>query len=88
MKGKVKLVFDGKSKYFPFEMAQGLLYIRTEMNRTSVIKKPGWKLPDDSPYEFKNNGLIKRPNKKDSGGPATPKRDTKRSTASGETEIS
>ena len=76
MKGKVKLVFDGKSKYFPFEMAQGLLYIRTEMNRTSVIKKPGWKLPDDSPYEFKNNGLIKRANTKHSKKSAKLQRDS------------
>ena len=64
MKGKVKLVFGDESKCFPFEMAQGLLQIRKEMNRSMTIKKPGWELPDDSPYEFKDNGLIKRANTK------------------------
>jgi len=66
MKGKVKLVFGDEAKLFSFEVAQGLLYVRKEMNRGSTIKKKGWELPEDSPYEFKNNGLIKRANTKNS----------------------
>lgn len=66
MKGKVKLVFGEQAEYFSFEKAQGLLYVRKEMNRHSVIKKKGWELPEDSPYEFKDNGLIKRGNTKNS----------------------
>ena len=66
MKGKVKLVCGDQSEYFPFVVAQNLLYVQKEMNRTRTVKKEGWTLPDDSPYEFIDNGLIKRRNTKDS----------------------
>ena len=66
MKGKVKLVFEEQAEYFSFEKAQGLIRVRREMNRHSTIKKKGWELPEDSPYEFKDNGLIKRANTKHS----------------------
>ncbi|GAH10023.1 unnamed protein product, partial [marine sediment metagenome] len=66
MRGKVALVFEGKTEYFSFEKAQGLLCVRKEMNRHSTIKKKGWELPEDSPYEFKDNGLIKRRDTKNS----------------------
>lgn len=60
---KIKLICGDQVGEFSFEVAQSLLYIRQEMNRVMIIKKKGWELPDDSPYEFKNNGLIKRADK-------------------------
>ena len=70
MKGKVKLVCGEQTEYFSFVVAQSLMYIRKEMNRYSAIKKAGWTLPEDSPYEFKDNGLIKRSNTKHSKEPS------------------
>ena len=70
MKGKVKLVFGDKSENFPFVVAQNMLYIQKEMNRVRVIKTEGWTLPDDSPYEFIDNGLIKRRNTRNSKKPS------------------
>ena len=77
MKGKVKLVWGDKSEYFPFVVAQSRLYIQKEMNRTRTVKKEGWTLPDDSPYEFIDNGLIKRSNTKDSKKPSQLQGDSK-----------
>ena len=45
--------------------AQRLLYIQKGMNI-----KNGWTLPDDSPYEFKANALIKRANTGDCKRPS------------------
>jgi len=72
MERGIKLVFGDESKIFPFEYAQSLLCLRKEMNRSATIKRKGWELPDDSPYEFKNNGLIKRANTKNSKKQAEP----------------
>ena len=76
MKGKVKLVCGDQSESFPFVVAQSLMQIQKEMNRTSRVKREGWKLPDDSPYEFKDNGFIKRTDTKESKKQAKPERDT------------
>ena len=76
MKGKVKLVCGDQSESFPFVVAQSLMQIQKEMNRTSLKKREGWKLPDDSPYEFKDNGFIKRTDTKESKKQAKPERDT------------
>ena len=81
MKGKVKLVCGEQSECFSFSVAQSLLYIRKEMNRVSIIKKPGWELPEDSPYEFKDNGLIKRTNTGNSKKSAKSDGDTTRDKA-------
>jgi len=77
MEGKVKLVFGNETKLFSFVTAQSLLYVRKEMNRGSTIKIKGWELPEDSPYEFKNNGLIKRANTKNSKKQTEPAEHTK-----------
>ncbi len=77
MKGKVKLVCGDKSENFPFVVAQNMLYIQKEMNRVRVIKTEGWTLPDDSPYEFIDNGLIKRKNTRDSKEPSQLQGDSK-----------
>ena len=81
MKGKIKLICGDESQSFPFEQAQSLLYIQKEMNRTLRKKIKGWELPEDSPYEFINNGLIKRPNKGNSKIEAVSKGDSKRDKA-------
>ena len=44
------------------QMAQALLYIQKGMG----LK--GWELPSDSPYEFKDNALIKRTDTADRKG--------------------
>jgi len=77
MRGKVKMIFEDQTEYFSFEKAQGLLCVRAGMNRHSSIKKKGWELPEDSPYEFKDNGLIKRANTKNSKKQSEPSGDTK-----------
>ena len=84
---KVTLVCGDLSRDFEPAHAQNILQITVYMQKVSNIG-PGWELPEDSPYEFVNNGLIKRQNKRDSEGSATPKGDTKRSKPSGEAKIS
>jgi hypothetical protein len=44
------------------QKAQSLLYIQKQMRLN------GWKLPKNSPYEFIDNALIKRPDKEDCKG--------------------
>ena len=83
MKGKVKLVFCDETKLFSFETAQSRRCVRKEMNRHSTVKKKGWELPEDSPYEFKDNGLIRRANTKNSKKPAESKGDSEGDKTSG-----
>lgn len=61
--------------------AQDVLYIQAQMG----VK--GWELPKDSPYEFKNNALIKRKDTRDRKRKPKPKRDTARESASREAEV-
>ena len=49
--------------------AQSILYIQKEGGFGD------WRLPDDSPYEFVDNALIKRANKKNCRGKKEPKGD-------------
>jgi len=65
---KVKLICGDRSQDFAPALAQNILQMTAYMQKVSNIG-PGWELPEDSPYEFINNGLIKRPNKKDSEQP-------------------
>ena len=51
---KVKLISGKTEKSFDIQVAQNILVIEKEM------KVKGWSLPEDSQYEFKDNGLIKR----------------------------
>ena len=60
-------------------------------SRLKIQKASGhgsWELPKDSPYEFKDNALIKRTGTKDCKGKAKPKRASGGSKASGETKVS
>ena len=87
MMKKVKLINSNGEQEFTPAFAQNILQITAYMRKV-CRGGPTWELPEDSPYEFINNGLIKRGNKKYSGEQATPKGDTKRSTTSGETKVS
>jgi len=51
--------------------AQAVLKIQKQMH-----SRNGWKLPEDSPYEFVDNALIKRGNTKDCKGTSKRKRNT------------
>ena len=74
----VELICGEDKKKFPVKQAQDILYIQKQM------RLKGWELPCDSPYEFKDNALIKRENtgnckgatsaKGDSGGRGSPKK--------------
>lgn len=61
--------------------AQSILYIQKAM------RVKGWELPKDSPYEFKDNALIKRADKKDCK-PAKKSRSTAGEKSSRKTPIS
>lgn len=71
------LVCDKKKMEVTPEYAQRILFIQKGMGT-----KNGWELPKDSPYEFKNNALIERTNKRVSKAKATRKRDTSGSKSS------
>ena len=62
--------------------AQDLLHIQKQMS----LK--GWELPDDSPYEFIDNALIKRADKTDCKGEKKSKATQGRRTAPGEAKVS
>ena len=53
----MKLVCGKESKEFSEKQASDILYIQDQM------KLKGWELPEDSPYQYKDNALIKRPDK-------------------------
>lgn len=55
---KVKLICGDVSETVDFQVAENRLRIQREM------RLEGWVLPDDSPYEFRDNGLIRRTNKR------------------------
>jgi len=88
MAKRVKLICGDRSEYFSFLMAQNLLYINQEIDRVTPGGYKSWELPEDSPYEFINNGLIKRSDKRNSKKSAASARDTKGNKSSTETEIS
>lgn len=64
------------------EHAQSLLYIQKQM------KLKGWELPSSSPYEFKDNALIKRADTKNCTGEKKSKRSSARPKAPRKTEVS
>ena len=53
---------DGKERTFSFLQAEALLQGEAKM------KHGNWFLPENSNYEFKNNGLIRRTNKRANTG--------------------
>lgn len=55
----VTLVANGVTQDFEFAHAERLL---------KMPKNGGWKLPEDSKYEFIDNGLQRRGNKKEDCG--------------------
>lgn len=55
----VTLVANGVSRDFNFEHAERLL---------RMPRNGGWKLPEDSKYEFVGNALHKRRNTKENSG--------------------
>lgn len=55
----VTLVANGVSRDFEFEHAERLL---------RMPRNGGWKLPEDSKYEFVENALHKRRNTKENSG--------------------
>ena len=67
----VKRVYllDGNGKRVEFSYSQAEAILRGE----AKMKHGNWVLPDDSPYEFKDNGFISRANKRDTGSKATRK---------------
>ncbi len=50
----IELVCGEEKKKFPIKQAEGILYIQGQMRRK------GWEIPSCSPYEYKDNALIKR----------------------------
>lgn len=64
------------------QKAQALLFIQQGM------KLKGWELPKGSPYEFKDNALIKRTDTKDCKGESKPKRASTRNKTPGATKVS
>ena len=64
MRKTIKLTCEHGDKEFPPEQAQSILRVSAYMYKVCHVS--GWELPEDSPYEFINNGLIKRSNTKDS----------------------
>jgi len=73
----------GKDKCEVSEIkAQSLLQIQKEM------KLKGWQLPQNSPYEFKDNALIKRADTKNSKVKKRSKRDPSGSRPPGKATIS
>jgi hypothetical protein len=66
----MKLVCGKQQCDISEEQAQSRLQIQKAMG----LK--GWELPEDSPYEFKNNVLIKRTDTKNSPGSKKSKGDT------------
>ena len=73
----------GKKKCEVSEIrAQSILQIQKEM------KLKGWSLPNNSPYEFKDNALIKRADNKDCKGKKKSKGDPGGSRPSGTVTLS
>lgn len=58
---KVKLICPeaGREDVFPIEQAERMLRMK---------RNGGWRLPDDSKFEFIDNGLRYRRNKKEDSG--------------------
>ena len=59
-KNEIKLVCGEESIVLTIERAQATLQIQKEMGKST------WGIPEDSPYQFVNNGIVKRSNTKDS----------------------
>lgn len=53
-------LLDGNGKRVGFTYPQAEALLRGEVK----MKHGNWVLPEDSPYEFKNNGFIRRANKR------------------------
>ena len=81
IKSKMLLVCGKQKLETTPKQAQSILQIQKEM------KRGGWELPKDSPYEFIDNALIKRTDKKDCKPKSKPKGDRARDKASGKAEI-
>ena len=56
---RVTLVANGERRDFEYQHAENLL---------RMTRNGGWKLPDDSKYEFVGNALHKRRNTKENSG--------------------
>ncbi len=63
------------------EHAQDLLWVQKQM------KRKGWELSKDSPYQYVNNALIKRPDTGDCKGEKSKKGDRGGDTAPGKAKV-
>jgi len=79
----LKLVCGNQELEVTFLQAQNILQIQAQMKGAGTH----WQL-DSKEYEFKDNGIIKRANKKSCRDQAAQKRDTKGSKPPAKTEIS
>jgi hypothetical protein len=73
-----------KTKELTPAVAQAYLQIQKAMGNSGTK----WELPKNSPYEFIDNALIKRADKKDCTGVKKPKGNPGRNKAPGKTEVS
>ena len=78
---KVTLICGDQKDVVSPEIAQSRLQIQ------KVMRIKGWELPEDSPYEFKDNALIKRTDTRDCKEEPKPKRTTGRSKSSEPPEV-
>ena len=78
----ITLINGELKRKFSIKQVENILYIQNEM------RSGNWKLEDDSPYEYKDNALIKRSSKKNCTKQATSKAVTNGGEARGKAEIS
>ena len=79
---KITLVCGKEKKEVTPVVAQNILKIQKESRMGS------WELPSNSPYEFKDNALIKRTDTEDCKGKAKPNRNTAGNKSPRKTEVS
>ena len=53
----ITLICGEEKKKFSVQQAESILYIQNQM------RLKGWELPDNSPYKYENNALVKRGNR-------------------------
>ena len=64
------------------------LQVQSILRIQKQMKRGDWVLPNDSPYEFKDNALIKRTSKEDCRGKKGRKTDSGRGETSGAAPVS
>lgn len=78
----IRLICGNQELVTTFGQAQSILQIQAEMKGAGT----SWQL-DSNEYEFKDNGIIKRENKRVSNRKAAPKGDREGDKAPAKTEI-